>query len=78
MNSLAKEGRWVWKDKSLPKFKNWDKDQPQNVNKVDEDCTVILGTTGKWHDYPCKGINGFICEKRLTKPLPPTPKCKKG
>jgi C-type mannose receptor len=71
MTERVKERQWQWTDGSPMSYQNWDWGQPENfddnIGGIDEDCTMIMAKTGKWHDELCSKKRAFICEKRRDK-----------
>ncbi|XP_037813366.1 lectin subunit alpha-like [Lucilia sericata] len=54
--------RFEWMSTGEPfSFTNWGPGQPADTAK-DEHC-LLIWTDFQWHDYPCTGKLGYICEE---------------
>ena len=41
---------------------NWLPGEPNNVGS-NEDCTVMIYTSGNWNDLPCTALRAHVCKK---------------
>ena len=62
LNDRAKEGEFVWSDGSEYSYKNWRKDEPNNMQG--EDCTVSTKAMD-WNDLGCEHKQYFMCKNLL-------------
>jgi Lectin C-type domain. len=45
-------------------YNNWDKGDPNNGGRLqNEDCALIK-PDGKWNDYPCEDKFNYICKNK--------------
>ncbi|XP_038573591.1 macrophage mannose receptor 1-like [Micropterus salmoides] len=71
-----------WMDGSPVVFQRWDENQP-NFQNNDENCAVMKGSMGFWHDYNCGYEHKSICKRSGSPPVnttvaptvPPTGGC---
>lgn len=64
---LADEGRFSWfTTGKVFQYTNWQANQPDNA-QGNEHCVHIRGnpTNYTWNDWPCQGLNYFICERNV-------------
>lgn len=53
------EGKWEWQSGLAWSYENW---QFTNVAHEDNDCLVMIHTSGYWLDIPCGSQNQYVCE----------------
>ena len=64
LHDNTQEGKFTWLDGSIPSYKNWAPNEPNDYGNG-EDCTVV-GWGDKWNDMKCAlddSVKGFVCSK---------------
>uniref|UniRef100_A0A663LWS6 C-type lectin domain-containing protein n=1 Tax=Athene cunicularia TaxID=194338 RepID=A0A663LWS6_ATHCN len=59
-------GQWVWTDKSVMDFVNWQMGEPSN--KRHKDCGEVYALSGYWNTNVCSFKKGYICKKPKSNP----------
>uniref|UniRef100_A0A8C2T126 Macrophage mannose receptor 1-like n=1 Tax=Coturnix japonica TaxID=93934 RepID=A0A8C2T126_COTJA len=54
------EGEWMWTDRSVVEFVNWEKGEPTTI--YDEHCVDMDISSGAWRNYYCSVDHNFICK----------------
>ncbi|XP_078283857.1 macrophage mannose receptor 1 [Rhinoraja longicauda] len=54
------EGAWLWLDKSVVDFVNWNKGEPSDHKQ--EDCVEMYSHLSTWNNAPCSGYKNYICK----------------
>uniref|UniRef100_A0A803YDR7 C-type lectin domain-containing protein n=1 Tax=Meleagris gallopavo TaxID=9103 RepID=A0A803YDR7_MELGA len=54
------EGEWMWTDRSVVEFVNWEKGEPTMI--YDEHCVDMDVSSGSWRNYYCSVDRNFICK----------------
>ncbi|XP_021244970.1 macrophage mannose receptor 1-like [Numida meleagris] len=54
------EGEWIWTDRSVVEFVNWEKGEPTVM--YDEHCVDMDVSSGTWRNYYCSVDQNFICK----------------
>ncbi|KAG8014277.1 Macrophage mannose receptor 1, partial [Nibea albiflora] len=62
------DGTSSWMDGSQVEFLRWEENQPKFKN-YDENCVVMRGITGFWHDYTCGKEFQYICKRSNSAPV---------
>uniref|UniRef100_A0A4W5QT04 C-type lectin domain-containing protein n=1 Tax=Hucho hucho TaxID=62062 RepID=A0A4W5QT04_9TELE len=67
LTDRVEEEIWKWVDGTALTTGYWGRGQPNNQNRMEEDCTgqwsdLSTPNTG-WHDAPCNELHFWICEK---------------
>ena len=60
-----KDNKWEWTDGRLLSngdYSNWGNQYPNNSGG-NQYCVEILHFNGKWKNWQCHHLNGFICKK---------------
>lgn len=47
--------------------RNFRDGEPNDAELPGEDCGEISSDTGKWNDETCVDLNGYVCERSLSK-----------
>ncbi|XP_030055361.1 macrophage mannose receptor 1 [Microcaecilia unicolor] len=61
---------WLWLDKSVVDYVNWNEDEPSN--QADENCVEAYAISGYWNNNRCTSYKGYIC--KILKTIEPTEK----
>ena len=62
LNDIEDEGTFVWQDKSVPTYFNWNQGQPEVGNT--QDCVVKRKINEEWYDQNCNRERGFVCSQK--------------
>uniref|UniRef100_A0A8V0XRY1 Macrophage mannose receptor 1 n=1 Tax=Gallus gallus TaxID=9031 RepID=A0A8V0XRY1_CHICK len=54
------EGEWMWSDRSVVEFVNWEKGEPTVM--YDKHCVHMDVSSGAWRNYYCSVDRNFICK----------------
>uniref|UniRef100_A0A663E6M4 Macrophage mannose receptor 1-like n=1 Tax=Aquila chrysaetos chrysaetos TaxID=223781 RepID=A0A663E6M4_AQUCH len=54
------DGEWLWTDRSVVEFVNWEKGEPTVI--FDEHCVDMDVSSGTWRNYYCSVDQNFICK----------------
>ncbi|NXL83123.1 MRC1 protein, partial [Alectura lathami] len=54
------DGEWMWSDRSVVEFVNWEKGEPTML--FDEHCVDMDVSSGTWRNYYCSVDQNFICK----------------
>ena len=73
LNDNAVEGKFEWIDTviSSSNYTMWDKGEPDNQPYYQGDC-VVMGSSGKWRDTPCRWFRPYVCESSARSASTPT------
>nr|XP_022336336.1 macrophage mannose receptor 1-like isoform X2 [Crassostrea virginica] len=67
LNDLANQMTFFWSDGNPVAYTNWAAREPNNYGKRNEDCVLMLRTSGQWNDAICQNpADGFVCKRPMT------------